>query len=160
MTEQHTDTLDTETPAPTPAPPAQDEPANEETSTSDPLKAARREAGNYRRQLREAEAARDELRAKLDTQQWGIVAANLKGLKDVEPLKSAGRTLDQFLADDGTVDPAQVQRIEAEFAEATGLRLETQRDRDLRALGSMDAGRRGSHTAPEGPTWSDAIKGK
>lgn len=170
MTEQHNTEETTEEPqltnnwSPEPEEIAdQDqEQATEDTpdeQPSDPLKAARREAAGYRRKLRDAEAERDALREQIDAQQWSIVAANLKGLKDVGPLKAAGHSLEAFLADDGTVDPAEVRRIETEFAEATGLRLETQRDRDARALGSMDAGNRGTHQPAPEISWSTAIKG-
>lgn len=173
MTEQTTETTEDQihpdsgtnddAPISDPAKTEETEQDDAEDHSADPVKAARKEAGKYRHKLRETEAERDQLREQLQATQWGVVAANLQGLKSVAPLQSAGHDLDEFLNDDGGVDVKKVHEIEAGFAETTGLSLMTakqraddQRRRDADALGSMDAGKRGSHAGTE-ISWSDAM---
>lgn len=119
---------------------------------SDPLQAARTEAGRYRKQLRETEAERDALAAKLESLRWGVVQDKLRGLKSAELLKNNGHSIADFLDEDGTIDTARVHQIEAEFVETTGLSIRQHTD-----SWSRDAGKRGSHVGP-GPSWSAALQ--
>lgn len=105
-------------------------------ATADPVKAARREAGKFRRRLREAEAERDALAEQLEATRWGVVQDKLRGLKSTQPLKNNGHDIAEFLTEDGTIDVARVHQIEAQFVEATGLSLRPPSD-----SWSQDAGK-------------------
>lgn len=81
-----------------------------------------REAAKYRRQLREAEAERDELRTQLEA----LRRAEVDRLVTEAKLKpaavwAAGTELGNLLAQDGTVDPAKVGAAVAATREALGI---------------------------------------
>lgn len=125
---------------------------------SDPLRSARREAGRYRRQVRDLETERDDLRSQIETMRWAEVTRSFAGLRSASPLQAAGYTLEDFTGEDGAIDPAAVQQVEATYAEQVGLQLKSQRQRQVEALGSMDAGKRGSHASGE-TSWTKALRG-
>ena len=121
-----------------PATPVATDTAPEAVETEDgPLAAARREAANYRRRLREVEAERDQLVAVVDGYRRGEVEALAgRSLARGDDLWVAGVDLADLLAEDGTVDPAKVEQ-------ATAATLE-QRPHWRRSFGSGDGGVRGA----------------
>lgn len=125
---------------------------------SDPLRNARREAGRYRRQVRELEAERDDLRGQIEAMCWAEVTRSFEGLRSAAPLQAAGYGLEDFTGEDGLIDPTTVRQVEARYAEETGLQLKSQRQRQVEALGSMDAGKRGSHASGD-MSWTKALRG-
>lgn len=98
----------------------QPDPAEIETADDDSKPG--REAAKYRRQLREAEAERDELR----TQLGALRRAEVDRLVTDAKLKpaavwAAGTELGNLLAADGTVDPAKVAAAVAATRETLGI---------------------------------------
>lgn len=81
-----------------------------------------REAAKYRRQLREAEAERDELRTQLEALRRAEVDRLVTDAK-VKPAAvwAVGTELGNLLAEDGTVDPAKVSAAVAAAREALGI---------------------------------------
>lgn len=130
-----------------------------EEKVPSPLQAARTEAGRYRRELREAQAQRDQLRSELEAMRWGEVQRAFRGLRSTDPVRAAGYTIDDFAGEDGVIDPEKVRQVEAEYAESMGLALRTEQDQRAleAAMGAMDAGKRGSHVGA-GPSWSNALQ--
>jgi hypothetical protein len=105
MTETTPDPLDTPDPAPTePAP--SDQPPDGNT-----------EAKKYRLRLRDTEAERDTLTARVSALQRSevlrLAGQHLTNAEDL--LVHKGEDLTGYLTDDGTVDPAQVQATVAEL---------------------------------------------
>ena len=149
-----------ETPSPSSEEPEAQDTGSDETpdAEADPLRAARREAGRYRRQVRDLEAERDDLRGQVEAMRWSEVERSFAGLRSASPLQAAGYTLEDFTGDDGLIDPATVQQVEARYAEETGLQLKSERQRQVEALGSMDAGKRGSHASGD-MSWTKALRG-
>lgn len=125
---------------------------------SDPLRSARREAGRYRRQVRDLETERDDLRGQIETMRWAEVTRSFAGLRSASPLQAQGYTIEDFIGEDGLIDPATVRQVEAEYAEQVGLQLKSERQRQVEALGSMDAGKRGSHASGD-TSWTKALRG-
>lgn len=100
------------------------------------------EAARYRRQLREVERERDQLRETLNArlrQEAERVAQTadgpaFRGLVDGADLWNFGTELDQLLADDGLVDPAKVQEA--------AQRLSVEHGHLMRPIGNPDFGAR------------------
>lgn len=103
-----------QTPDPTPA---------EETPEEPQHKRPEHEAAKYRRQLRETEAERDALAARLATWEREIVqAAAASYLERPETLWTLGYTLESVRNDEGDIDPERVRAVCAEAQEKYGLR--------------------------------------
>lgn len=81
-----------------------------------------REAARYRRQLREAEAERDELRGQVETLRRAQAEklAQAQGLT-AAALWSSGVSLEDLTAEDGTIDPASVTVAVKTAREAFGI---------------------------------------
>lgn len=99
--------------------PAGDKP--EESAEQDGSKAAR-EAAKYRRQLRETQAERDQLREQIDAMRRAEVE-RLAGavLRKPSGLWAAGVQVADLLAEDGTVDPGKVEAAAKQAADSLGL---------------------------------------
>lgn len=93
-----------------------------EAQTADDDGKPGREAAKYRRQLREAEAERDELRTQLEALRRAEVDRLVTDAK-VKPAAvwAAGTDLASLLAADGTVDPAKVAEAVTATREALGI---------------------------------------
>lgn len=83
-----------------------------------------REAAKYRRQLRDTEAERDELRDQLTTARREIVAESIRRSgSGVDPalVWELGHTPDELMGSDGTVDQQAVKTLTGTLAERFGL---------------------------------------
>lgn len=109
-----TDTTKPETPVPAETPtgtPAEPAPETKPAATN-------REA-KYRRELRETQAERDELRTTVETLRRSE-AERLSGLAKPAALWAAGATLDDVLDENGNVDPDKVKVAADAAADALG----------------------------------------
>lgn len=80
------------------------------------------EAAKYRRRLREAEAERDTLAARVEAlQRAEVERAAADALARPEALWAAGTELGDLLTEDGTVDPQRVAQAAAEARDRLGL---------------------------------------
>ncbi len=124
-TAQGTAQGDAGTPAPEAAGAAQGtvpDPAADETPGQDPADKPGREAAKYRRQLREVEAERDELRATLDhVQHAEVERATGDRLVSHELLWIDGHKASEFYSKNGQIDPAKldarVQQVRDKFGD-------------------------------------------
>ena len=93
------------------------------TEPDDTSRNANKEAARYRRQLREAEAERDQLRTQLDAVRRAEVD-RLIAAQGVQPAAvwAHGATLEALLRDDGTVDPQRVDAAVTATRDAFGIR--------------------------------------
>ncbi|MCH8571509.1 hypothetical protein LSI54_09110 [Nesterenkonia sp. AY15] len=83
------------------------------------------EAARYRVKLRETEAERDTLNTKIQRYQWAEVERHLDRIENPEILQRLGHTLDDFLTEDGDVDPVKVATVSGQAADDLGLKAET-----------------------------------
>lgn len=122
----------TETPADEPQDAAQEpqEPITPEDAPMEPVEPqeddprGNREAAKYRRQAREAEAARDNLTTQLTAARAQILkasfAGHLGGLT-VEALEAGGHPVDSFFGEEGTLDVTALTAACREVADKFGL---------------------------------------
>jgi hypothetical protein len=80
------------------------------------------EAANYRKRLRQAEADRDQLAARLDTLQR-VEAASIIESAGVTPdaVWATGTTLEGLRNEDGDLDPDRIRAAAAEAADTLGI---------------------------------------
>ena len=123
MTENNTAQVTPETYA---AEVVEPETPNEETfpDITEQAETGNKEAAKYRRQLRDVEAARDSLSARLDTAHTAILSTELvKARTTVTPeaLFGAGHTLDSLRDDDGNLDIDKIQAAAKDTIEKFGI---------------------------------------
>ena len=102
-----------------PTPPADTETDTEQHPERDK---AGKEAAKYRRQVREVEAQRDELREQVTTLQRAAAedAATRAGLKPAA-LWASGTTIEQLIGDDGTISPDAINEAITAARAALGI---------------------------------------
>lgn len=88
---------------------AEDTPEDTPEDTDDTEPAAGSEAAKYRRKLREAEAERDDLAARVEALQRAQVVTLLEAARVKPDAVFAVAPLAHLLAEDGTVDPDKVK---------------------------------------------------
>lgn len=158
MTDPTTPTTPVEPVEPTGQPddPQAVEPADDPTDAPEGAETSSREAAKYRRQLRETEAARDALAARVtafQTAEAQRLATGPGRLLDADDLWRV-TDLPGLLGDDGEVDPAKVAASVAGLLEAKPHYAAPP------VLGvDLDLGGRGMPPAA-GPTWGEVIAGK
>ncbi len=109
----------------------------------DALSAARREAANYRRRLRETEAERDQLRAALgDLQRAEVERAAGERMASGSDVWDAGVRLEELVGEDGALDDEKVS------AAVDGVLEDRPHWASRKVRGDIDQGAR---TSPEPP---------
>lgn len=125
-----------------PAAPATEEPDEGEAKPS-------REAARYRRQLREAEAERDELARRLEANHRALAEELARSQGRVSPaaLWANGATVESLLDEAGNVDPALVNAAVEASVEALGISRKPR----------PDWSQGPHHDLPGGDSWIDAF---
>ncbi|GAA5156992.1 hypothetical protein [Amycolatopsis dongchuanensis] len=153
MSETPTDQTSTETPTEAPESLSEASSLSESVETPETGNKAAREAARYRTQLRETEAALAAARAQVEAFQSAEVH-RLAGERLAEPgdlLSLSGKTLADFLAEDGTVNADSVRSTVAELLAARpGLRKSDPAVDPSQGLGANGP----SHAA----SWADLFK--
>jgi hypothetical protein len=139
-----------------------DDPTTDDTSTPDPLAAARAEAATYRRKLRDAEAQLEALRARVD----GIARSEVEALA-ADTLRSpadlwlTGTELADLLADDGNPDPDKVRTaVEAVLSERPHWAKATDTPKappTRKPVPDLRGGTDPTRPVDDGPSWSQVI---
>ena len=121
---------------------------NDGTESDTPAVAKlRREAAGHRKRLREAEAERDAVVVQRDALAAAVLGDALRGTGvSPELLATAGRTIEEFIGEDG-LDRAAITRAGREVAKRYG-------------IASPAVSRRtgtGAERPPKGKSWSDVL---